>query len=169
MRDLIGIGLALFLGMIGLFFAFGGFGAVNGSSQIQETFAELAQARTELNAYAAQNGGYGTTAFTPAEIIALGLLPAEAISGGTNVDQWDGAIAITGNGTSFFADYSNIDPVSCARLIVKIPTTSGVTGVAVASATAGLPAATVNAIPIGAATATALCTATMAVRFVVSG
>jgi len=166
---LIGIGLALFLGVIGLFFAFGGFGAANGASQIEETFTELAQARTEMSTYATQNGGYGTTAFTPAEIAVLGLVPAQAISGGTIVNPWKGAIAITGNSTSFFADYTNINPVSCARLITKIPATSGVGFIAVATSAAGLTAAAVNALPISAATAASLCTATMAVRFVVSG
>ena len=76
MRDLIGVGLALFLGVIGIFFAYGVFGSSNSNSQIQETFLELQQARTELSAYANQNGGYGTAAFTNAQIAALQLLPS---------------------------------------------------------------------------------------------
>ncbi len=169
MRELIGVGLALFLGVVGLFFAFGGFGAANGTSQIQETFAELQQARIEMGSYAAQNGGYGNTAFTVAQIKALGFLPSQAINGATTVNQWKGTIAITGNNTNFFADYTNIDVFSCARLITKTPASSGVTGIAVATSTAGLPAATVNTLPISVATAVAACTATMAVRFVMSG
>ena len=35
MRDLIGVGLALFLGVIGIFFAYGVFGSSYSSSQIQ--------------------------------------------------------------------------------------------------------------------------------------
>lgn len=35
MRDLIGVGLALFLGIIGIFFAYGVFGSSNSNSQIQ--------------------------------------------------------------------------------------------------------------------------------------
>ena len=59
---------ALFLGVIGIFFAYGVFGSANTNSQIQETFVELQQARTEMASYAAQNGGYGATAFTAAQI-----------------------------------------------------------------------------------------------------
>jgi len=169
MRDLIGVGLALFLGIIGIFFAYGVFGSADTNGQIQETFIELQQARTELQSYAVQNGGYGTTAFTAAEIKALALLPFQAINGTTTVDQWKGTIALTGNNTSFFADYTNIDPTSCARLMTKTPSSSGVTGIAVASSAGGLSAATVNALPVSAATAAAACSGTMAVRFVVSG
>jgi hypothetical protein len=169
MRDLIGVGLALFLGVIGIFFAYGVFGSANANSQIQETFVELQQARTEMGSYAAQNGGYGTTAFTGAQIKALALLPFQAISGATTINQWRGTIAITGNNTNFFTDYTNIDASSCARLLAKTPANSGVTGIAVASSAGGLSAATVNALPIGAATAAAVCNATMAVRFVMNG
>src|SRR5471030_1644834 len=105
MRDLIGVGLALFLGVIGIFFAYGVFGSANTNSEIQETFLELQQARTELAAYANQNGGYGTAVFTNAQIVALQLLPSTATSGGAATDQWKGPIALTGNSTNFFADY----------------------------------------------------------------
>jgi hypothetical protein len=169
MRDLIGAGLALFLGVIGIFFAYGVFGSSNSSSQIQETFLELQQARTELQGYAIQNGSYGTTTFPFAQIKALALLPFQALTGTATVNQWKGTIALTGNSTKFFADYTNVDPTSCARLMVKTPLSSGVTGIAVATSTAGLSAATVNALPASAATAAAACTGTMAVRFVVAG
>ncbi len=169
MRDLIGVGLALFLGVIGIFFAYGVFGSSNSSSQIQETFLELQQARTELQGYAIQNGGYGNAAFPFAQIKALALLPFQALSGAATINQWKGTIALTGNTTNFFADYTNIDPTSCARLMVKTPASSGVTGIAVATSAAGLAAATVNALPISAATAAAACTGTMAVRFVMAG
>jgi hypothetical protein len=169
MRDLIAVGLALFLGVIGIFFAFGVFGSANTNSQIQETFIELQQARTEMASYAALNGGYGTTALTTAQIKALALLPFQAFSGAATVDQWHGTIAITGNNSNFFADYTNIDASSCARLITKTPGSSGVTGISVATSAAGLAAATVNALPVSPAAATAACTATMAVRFVVGG
>jgi hypothetical protein len=169
MRDLIGIGLAIFLGVIGLFFAYGIFGAANGSGQIQETFVELQQARAELGSYAIQNGGYGTSAFTVAQIKALGFLPAKAINGSATINQFKGSIAITGNTVNFFADYTNIDPVSCARLLSKTPANSGVTGIAVAASAVGVSTAAVNAVPISGATATAACSGTMALRFVVSG
>jgi uncharacterized protein (UPF0261 family) len=169
MRDLIGVGLALFLGVIGIFLAYGVFGASNSSSQIQETFLELQQARTELQSYAVQNGGYGAAAFPFAQIKALALLPFQALTATATINQWKGMIALTGNGTSFFADYTNIDPISCARLMVKTPASSGVTGIAVATSAAGLSAATVNTLPVSAATAAAACTGTMAVRFVVAG
>lgn len=169
MRDLIGIGLALFLGVIGIFFAYGVFGSANTNSQIQETFLELQQARTELQGYAIQNGGYGTAAFTVAQIKALALLPFQAFSGTATINQWKGTIALTGNSTNFFADYTNIDPVSCARLMTRTPASSGVTGIAVAPSAGGLSAATINALPVGAATAATACTGTMAIRFVVSG
>jgi hypothetical protein len=169
MRDLIGVGLALFLGVMGIFFAYGVFGASNSSSQIQETFLELQQARTELQSYAIQNGGYGTSAFSFAQIKALALLPLQALTPTATISQWKGTIALTGSGTNFFADYTNIDPTSCARLMVKTPSASGVTGIAVATSTAGLSAATVNPLPVGAATAAAACTGTMAVRFVMAG
>jgi hypothetical protein len=169
MRDLIGVGLALFLGLIGIFFAYGVFGSSNSSSQIQETFLELQQARTELQSYAIQNGGYGTAAFPVAQIKALALLPAQAIGGSATINQWKGTITITGNTANFFADYTNIDAVSCARLMVKTPASSGVTGIAVSGSATGLSAATVNTLPVSAATAAANCTGTMAVRFVVAG
>ena len=169
MRDLIGVGLALFLGVIGIFLAYGVFGSANTNSQIQETFVELQQARTEMASYAAQNGGYGATAFTATQIKALGLLPFQALSGAATVNQWRGTIAITGNNTNFFADYTNLDASSCARLLVKTPASAGVSGIAVATSSAGLSAAAVNAVPVSAATAAAACTGTMAVRFVVSG
>jgi hypothetical protein len=169
MRDLIGIGLALFLGAIGIFFAFGVFGPANSDSQIQETFLELQQARTELQSYAIQNGGYGTAAFTVQQIKAFALLPFQAFSGAATINQWKGTIALTGNSTNFFADYTNIDPVSCARLMTRTPATSGVTGIAVAASPAGLSAAPINPLPVNAATATTVCTGTMAIRFVVSG
>ena len=169
MRELIGVGLALFLGVIGIFFAYGVFGASNSSSQIQETFLELQQARTELQSYAIQNGGYGTAAFSFSQIKALALLPFQALTGSVTVNQWKGTIALTGNSASFFADYTNVDPTSCARLMVKTPANSGVTGIAVASSAAGLSAATVNPLPISAASAAAACTGTMAIRFVVAG
>jgi len=169
MRDLIGVGLALFLGVIGIFFAYGVFGASNSSSQIQETFLELQQARTELQSYAIQNGGYGNAAFPFAQIKALALLPFQALTGAATVNQWKGTIALTGNSANFFADYTNIDPTSCARLMVKTPASAGVTGIAVATSAAGLSAATVNPPPVSAATAAAACTGTMAVRFVVAG
>ncbi len=169
MRDLIGVGLALFLGVIGIFFAYGVFASSNSNSQIQETFIELQQARTEMGSYAVQNGGYSTTAFTAAQIKALGFLPSQAISGATAVNQWKGTIAVTGNNTNFFTDYTNVDAASCARLLTKTPASSGVSGIAVATSAAGLSAAAVNPLPVSAATATAACTGTMAVRFVVSG
>jgi hypothetical protein len=170
MRDLIAVGLALFLGVIGIFFAFGYFGSANSNSQIQETFLEIQQARTELSAYANQNGGYGNSAFTNAQIVALQLLPSTATAGGTATDQWKGAIALTGNTSNFFADYANIDSSSCAKLITKTPANSGITGIAVAATVAGLAAATVNALPISAATGTTACAgATNAVRFVIQG
>ena len=170
MRDLIAVGLALFLGVIGIFYAFGVFGAANSNSQIQETFLEIQQARTELSAYASQNGGYGTAAFTNPQIVALQLLPSTALAGGTPTDQWKGAIALTGNGSNFFADYANIDSSSCTKLITKTPASSGITGIAVAATVAGLAAATVNTLPISAATGTTACAAaTNAVRFVIQG
>jgi hypothetical protein len=169
MRDLIGIGLALFLGVIGIFFAYGVFGSANTNSQIQETFVELQQARTELQSYAIQNGGYGTAAFTFAQIKALALLPIQALNGTATINQWKGTIALTGNNTNFFADYTNIDPTSCARLMTKTPSSSGVTGIAVASSASGLSAATMNALPVSAATAAAACSGTMVVRFVAAG
>jgi hypothetical protein len=170
MRDLIGVGLALFLGVIGIFFAYGVFGSSNSNSQIQETFLELQQARTELSAYANQNAGYGAAAFTNAQIVALQLLPSTATAGGTATDQWKGAIALTGNNTNFFADYANIDPSSCTKLITKTPANAGITGIAVAATIAGLAAATVNTLPISAATGTTACAgATNAVRFVIQG
>jgi hypothetical protein len=169
MRDLLAVGLALFLGVIGIFFAYGVFGASKSSSQIQETFLELQQARTELQSYAIQNGGYGNAAFPFAQIKALALLPFQALSGAATINQWKGTIALTGNTTNFFADYTNIDPSSCARLMVKTPASSGVTGIAVATSTAGLSAATVNMLPVSAATAAAACTGTMAMRFVMAG
>lgn len=170
MRDLIGVGLALFLGVIGIFFAYGVFGSSNSNSQIQETFLELQQARTELSAYANQNGGYGTSAFTNAQIVALQLLPSTATAGGTATDQWKGPIALTGNTANFFADYANIDPSSCTKLITKTPANAGITGIAVAATVAGLAAATVNTLPISAATGTTACAgATNAVRFVIQG
>jgi hypothetical protein len=169
MRDLIGVGLALFLGVIGIFFAYGVFGSANTNSQIQETFIELQQARTEMGSYAVQNGGFGSTAFTGGQIKALALLPFQAINGTTTVNQWRGTIAITGNNANFFADYTNIDASSCTRLITKTPANSGVTGIAVASSAAGLSAAAVNAVPVSAATATAACSGIMALRFVMNG
>jgi hypothetical protein len=169
MRDLIGIGLALFLGIVGTFYAFGLFGGSNSNSQIQETFVELQQARRELASFATQNGGYSAAVFTTAQIQALQFLPSTAINGANTLNQWRGTIAITGNTANFFVDYSNIDASSCARLVTKTPINSGVSGIAVAATTAGLTAATVNALPISAASAATLCTATMAVRFVVSG
>jgi hypothetical protein len=170
MRDLIGVGLALFLGVIGIFFAYGVFGSSNSNSQIQETFLELQQARTELSAYANQNGGYGTAAFTNAQIAALQLLPTTATAGGAATDQWKGAIALTGNTTNFFADYANIDSSSCTKLVTKTPANSGITGIAIAATIAGLTAATVNTLPISAATGTTACAAaTNAVRFVIQG
>src|ERR1700679_401084 len=102
MRDLIGVGLALFLRVIGIFFAYGVFGASNSSSEIQETFVELQQARTELQSIAIQNGGYGTTAFPFAQIKALALLPFQALTGTATINQWKGTIALTGNGANFF-------------------------------------------------------------------
>jgi hypothetical protein len=169
MRDLIGVGLALFLGVIGIFFAYGVFGSANTNSQTQETFIELQQARTELQSYAVQNGGYGSAAFTVAQIKALALLPAQAIAGTATINQWKGTIALTGNNTNFFADYTSVDAVSCTRLLTRTPASSGIGGIAVATTAAGLPAATVNALPVSAATAAAACTGIMAVRFVVSG
>jgi hypothetical protein len=169
MRDLLGVGLALFLGLLGIFFAYGVFGSADRNSRIQETFLELQQARTEMGSYAVQNGGYGTAAFTVAQVQALALLPSQAIAGAATVNQWKGTIVLTGNTTNFFADYTNIDPISCARMLTKIPSTAGVTGIAAATSGPGLSAATVNALPVSAATATALCTGTMAVRFIVSG
>jgi hypothetical protein len=170
MRDLIAVGLALFLGVIGIFYAFGVFGAANSNSQIQETFLEIQQARTELSAYANQNGGYGTAAFTNPQIVALQLLPSTALAGGTPTDQWRGPIALTGNSSNFFADYANIDSSSCTKLITKTPASSGITGIAVAATVAGLAAATVNTLPISAATGTTACAAaTNAVRFVIQG
>jgi hypothetical protein len=169
MRDLIGVGLALFLGVISIFFAYGVFGASNSTSQIQETFLELQQARTELQSYAIQNGSYGAATFPFVQIKALALLPFQALTGTATINQWKGTIALTGNGANFFADYTNVDPTSCARLMVKTPATSGVTGIAVATSAAGLSAATVNTLPVSAATASAACTGTMAVRFVVAG
>ena len=169
MRELIAVGLALFIGVIGIFFAFGVFGSANANSRIQETFIELQQARTEMASYAAQNGGYGTAAFTAAQIKALALLPLQAINGTATVNQWGGAITITGNIVNFFADYTNIDANSCARLMSKTPLSTGVTGIAVAAAVDGLAAATLNTLPVSPAAATAACTGTMAVRFVVAG
>ena len=170
MRELIGVGLALFLGVIGIFFAYGVFGAGNSSSQIQETFLELQQARTELQSYAIQNGGYGTASFPLVQVKALALLPLQALTATATVNQWKGTIALAGNGANFFADYTNIDPSSCARLMVKAPAGAGISGIAVAGSAAGLPAATVNPLPVSAATtAAAACTGTMAVRFVVAG
>jgi hypothetical protein len=170
MRDLIGVGLALFLGVIGIFFAYGVFGSSNSNSQIQETFLELQQARTELSAYANQNGGYGTAAFTNAQIAALQLLPTQATAGGTATNQWKGAITLTGNTNNFFADYANIDSSSCTKLVTKTPANSGITGIAVAATVAGLAAATVNTLPISAANGTTACAAaTNAVRFVIQG
>jgi hypothetical protein len=170
MRDLIAVGLALFLGVIGIFYAFGVFGSANSNSQIQETFLEIQQARTELSSYANQNGGYGTVAFTNPQIVALQLLPSTALAGGTATDQWKGAIALTGNTSNFFADYANIDASSCTKLITKTPASSGITGIAVAATVAGLAAATVNALPISAASGTTACAATTnAVRFVIQG
>jgi hypothetical protein len=169
MRDLIGVGLALLLGIIGIFFAYGVFGSSNSSSQIQETFLELQQARTELQSYAIRNGGYGSAVFPVAQIKALALLPLQAIGGTGTINRWKGTIALTGNNANFFADYTNIDLTSCARLMVKTPASSGVSGIAVATSAAGLSTATVNALPISAATAAAACTGTMAVRFVVAG
>jgi len=149
--------------------ACGVFGSANSSSQIQETFLELQQARTELQSYAIQTGGYGTAAFPFAQIKALALLPLQALTGTATLNQWKGTIALTGNTTSFFADYTNVDLASCARMMVKTPASSGVTGIAVATSAAGLSAATVNPLPVSAATAAAACTGTMAVRFVVAG
>jgi hypothetical protein len=169
MRDLIGVGLALFLGVIGIFFAYGVFGSSNSSSQIQETFLELQQVRTELQGYAVQNGGYGTAAFPFAQIKALALLPLQALTTTGTINQWKGTIALTGNTANFFADYTNVDATSCARLLVKTPMNSGVTGIAVATSATGLSAATVNSLPVSAATAAAACTGTMSVRFVVAG
>ncbi len=170
MRDLIGVGLALFLGVIGIFFAYGVFGSSNSNSQIQETFLELQQARTELSAYANQNGGYGTAVFTSAQIVALQLLPTTATAGGTPTDQWKGPIALTGNTTNIFADYANIDSSSCTKLVTKTPANSGITGIAIAATVAGLAAATVNTLPVSAATGTTACAAaTNAVRFVIQG
>lgn len=169
MRDLIGVGLSLFLGVIGIFFAYGVFGSSNSNSQIQETFVELQQARTELQSYALQNGGYGTAAFPFTQIKALALLPFQALTATATINQWKGTITLAGNNTNFYVDYTNVDPTSCARLMTRIPASSGVTGVAVAASASGLSAATVNALPIGAATAAAACTGTMVVRFVVSG
>ncbi|MDB5392887.1 MAG: hypothetical protein JWM91_393 [Rhodospirillales bacterium] len=170
MRDLIATGLALFLGVIGIFYAYGLFGSSNSNSQIQETFLELQQARTELSAYANQNGGYGTAAFTNAQIAALQLLPTQATAGGVATDQWRGGITITGNTSNFFADYTNIDSSSCTKLITKTPANSGITGIAVAATVAALAAATVNALPISAANGTTACAAaTNAVRFVIQG
>ena len=170
MRDLIGVGLALFLGVIGIFYAYGIFGASNSNSEIQETFLELQQARTELSAYANQNGGYGTAAFTNAQIAALQLLPSTALAGGTATNQWKGGITLTGNNSNFYADYANIDASSCTKLITKTPANAGITGIAVAATVAGLAAATVNTLPISAATGTTACAgATNAVRFVIQG
>lgn len=170
MRDLIGVGLALFLGVIGIFFAYGVFGSSNSNSQIQETFLELQQARTELSAYANQNGGYGSAAFTNAQIIALQLLPSTATVGGVPTDQWKGAISLTGNSSNFFADYANLNSSSCTKLLTKTPANSGVTGIAVATTVAGLAAAAINALPISAGTGTTACAAaTNAVRFVIQG
>jgi hypothetical protein len=169
MRDLIGVGLALFLGIIGIFFAYGLFGSSNASSRIQETFLELQQARTELRSYAVQNGGYGTAAFPFSQIKALALLPLQALGASATINQWNGTIALTGNGARFFADYTNVDRTSCARLMVTTPVRSGVTGIAVAADAAALSGATVNPLPVSAATAAAACTGTVALRFVVAG
>jgi hypothetical protein len=169
MRELIGVGLALFLGVLGIFFAYGVFGSSNVNSQVQETFVELQQARTELQSYALQNGGYGTVPFPFAQIKALALLPLQAIGATGTINQWKGTIALTGNSTNFFADYTNVDPTSCARLLTRLPAGAGVTGVAVATSAAGLSGATVNPLPISAATAAAACSGMMAVRFLVSG
>jgi PilS N terminal len=96
-------------------------------------------------------------------------LPAQAISGTTTVNQWKGTISITGNAANFFADYTNIDAVSCARLVTKTPVSSGVTGIAVAATAAGLSSATVNPPPVSVQAATTACTSATAVRFVMSG
>ena len=53
--------------------------------------------------------------------------------------------------------------------VLKMPAGAGVSGIAVAGSAAGLAAATVNPLPVSAATAAAVCTGTMAVRFVVAG
>jgi hypothetical protein len=115
------------------------------------------------------NGGYGTAAFPVAQIKALALLPAQAIGTTATINQWKGTIALTGNSTNFFADYTNIDPTSCGRLMVKTPAGAGVSGIAVAISASGLSGATVNALPVSPATAASACTGTMALRFVVAG
>src|SRR6185312_9629101 len=99
MRDLIGVGLALFLGVLGIFFAYGVFGSSNSNSQVQETFLEIQQAGREVGGYGIQNGGFGTVAFTAAQDAALGFLPTQAIAGSNTVNQWKGTITITGNTT----------------------------------------------------------------------
>jgi hypothetical protein len=122
-----------------------------------------------MGSYAAQYGGFGMAEFTAAQIKGLALLPVQAISGSTTINQWRGMIAIAGNDANFFTDDTDIDAASSARLLTKTPASSGVSGISVAPSAAGLSAASVNAVPMNAATATAACTATMAIRFVVNG
>jgi len=169
MRDLVGVGLAIFLGVIGVFYAYGQFGGSNTTSMVQETFLEVQQARGELASYAAASGGsYGTSVYTAAQLAAIQALPSQAINGTNLTNQWKGSIVVTGNTNTLFVDYTNVDPSGCTKLLVKAPQNTGITGIAVASSLAAVASATINALPVSLATAAGLCTATSAVRFVVS-
>lgn len=169
MRDLVGVGLAIFLGVLGVFYAYGQFGGSNTTSMVQETFLEVQQARGELASYAsAQGGSYGTAVYTAAQLQGIQALPPQAISGTNLINQWKGAIVITGNTNTLFVDYTNVDAPGCTKLLTKAPQGTGITGVAVAASLAAVASATVNALPVSLATATGLCTGTSAVRFVVS-
>jgi len=65
MRDLVAVALALFVSVLGIFYAYGSFSGSNTTSMVQETFLEVQQTRTELASYAASQSGPTALLFTP--------------------------------------------------------------------------------------------------------
>lgn len=138
----------------------------NDGTKLNASVRSIVSLQSSTRALYNGSSGFGSGELN-SSLIHAGAVPADLLvdtdddgEADAIVNEWDGEVTLTGNGSSFLLSYDEVPDDACTRLITTASSDSGTTGVGIITidvAAAGGTPGTGQAPPITPADAEALC------------
>ncbi|KAK3286602.1 hypothetical protein CYMTET_5828 [Cymbomonas tetramitiformis] len=167
MNNLIGYGLAAFLGLGTIALVFNAYNTSQSDSYVQQTFIEMNAIVAEtVKTYGHTPARYTAAAITDATLIALGIAPESSRRSATLIENvFGGDYAVTGVTNTFNLETDDIPVAACVDLLTRLVPNGNIEAVRVGATLADLGAATDITLPVNTtAAATACATDVNAIR-----
>ncbi|MCR9243279.1 MAG: hypothetical protein NXH87_18005 [Rhodobiaceae bacterium] len=167
MNNLIGYGLAAFLGLSTIALVFNAYSTSQSDSYVQQTYVEMNTLVAEVvKTYGHTPARYTAAAITDETLIDLGIAPESTRRSATLIQNvYGGDYAVTGATNTFTLDTDGVTADACVDLVTRMVPNGSINAIRVAETTADLGAAADLTLPVNTtAAATACATATNAIR-----